>query len=360
MRIWMRKLMWSILTPICFFCGISCQDAEENNNQSEPPGQFINDTAAQIRDLSKILASDPDDAKTLLQRGRLFLGKNQLDSAIADLQAAVAYDSTNKWAHFRLAQAYRKNAQIKEQIEHALKAKKYGLEEQQLFIMLGEAYLILQQYQKSIDNLNEALKRGKFEPEAYFYKGLLYKETGNIERAKGNLETALEQNPYFEGAYQALSSILMEEGNHELALEYLETGIINNQDDPYLHYNKGVALTRLGLTDSAKKSYKTALALDSRVYLASFNLGMLQFEDREYEQAAANFKQALGYRPDFEDTKYYLALSLDYSGKDQEALALYKEMAGDEKSEFKGKASYMLRKFNKPKITEADTTNLSE
>jgi Ca-activated chloride channel family protein len=83
-------------------------------------------------------------------------------------------------------------------------------------------------------------------------------------------------------------------------------------DPKVLIYNEGLILARSGEFEEAEDAFATSLgSSDTEVRFRSYyNLGNLAFDEEDYQQAHDRYVQALQVRPDDEDAKWNLELSL--------------------------------------------------
>jgi hypothetical protein len=91
-----------------------------------------------------------------------------------------------------------------------------------------------------------------------------------------------------------------EAGDYERALSAFERAQKEHGSDPRVHYNRGLALHRLGRTDDAKAALTRAKELDrSGEYAARihYNLGTIAAVNGQKEEAVREFRQALKKDP---------------------------------------------------------------
>ncbi|MBK8479590.1 MAG: tetratricopeptide repeat protein [Proteobacteria bacterium] len=127
--------------------------------------------------------------------------------------------------------------------------------------------------------------------------------------------------PLFGGAFDLLRTrnAAVERGNAELAagrakeaLAAYDEALAAQPDAQGVHYNRGVALHRLGQHDAARQALLRATQGEDRALRAKsfFNLGDVDFEQKRFAESATAFQQALRLDPRHRAAKWNLELAL--------------------------------------------------
>ncbi|MBI2400415.1 MAG: tetratricopeptide repeat protein [Deltaproteobacteria bacterium] len=103
-----------------------------------------------------------------------------------------------------------------------------------------------------------------------------------------------------------------------------------NKEDSETHYNLGIAYMEMELFSEASKEFKIALK-DARLELDCYTrLGLCAMAENNPEEAAAYYSKGLKAADRSDEEKkalmYELALAYEASGRDDEALELYREI----------------------------------
>jgi len=77
---------------------------------------------------------------------------------------------------------------------------------------------------------------------------------------------------------------------------------------------------------SAVKAYEAAIKADPNMFAAYYNLGNLQLERQDFEEAEDAFKGAVRIEPKNYKAHFNLAISLHYQSKLSDALAEYEQV----------------------------------
>jgi len=101
-------------------------------------------------------------------------------------------------------------------------------------------------------------------------------------------------------------------GKYKEALESYEKAAKELPDEAGVHYNRGVALHRLGQFDKAREALlKATLGVDPALKAKSFyNLGNAMFNLKKYKEAAAAYTRSLQLNTGHQSSKWNLELAL--------------------------------------------------
>lgn len=170
----------------------------------------------------------------------------------------------------------------------------------QNWIALGNIYSSLVPEPISIDGAYEsaqtAYKQAQslhpLSPEASLLLARLEYDNNNAKAARSYIAEAISKKSDYAEAYYFLSQLEVGENNLKQAIESAETSAL------LLPTNAGVL----------------------------FQLGLLKYSNREYKGAIEAFNRSLALVSDYANAKYYLALSLDRTGKTGEAIKILEDL----------------------------------
>ena len=190
--------------------------------------------------------------------------------------------------------------------------------------------------------------------------GNSYLSLGDLERAEKNSELALSLAPDCTACYESLAQIAERQQNSEKALSYLVAAKQREPDNPEVLFEFGKVCLERNLLDDAVPALEKAVALkpdqDSYVYvLASANVagenlpraaslfvqlqqkhphdailnyavGAVYYLQSKYSEAESSLKQSLAAQPDQVAASYYLGLTYDAIGDDDQAVAIFRDL----------------------------------
>src|SRR5580704_2892603 len=222
--------------------------------------QGLNKSEAAVHALERAAVLDPKDAAIRFDLGRLLASIGQTDAAIPQLQAAARINPTDISAH-------------------------------------NELVLLLE-------------KTGD-------------KEGARVERAKlaalkleSDKESAIAR--FNEKAREYLSA-----GNPKAAAESYEKALRLSPRDAKLHYNRSLALDRLGDFSSEREELSRTVELDPNLAVAQNQLGLLAWRSGQQAQAEKLFKKTLAIDPTFSEAQSNLGVLYSQQGKNTEATQLF-------------------------------------
>jgi type IV pilus assembly protein PilF len=139
--------------------------------------------------------------------------------------------------------------------------------------------------------------------------GLRYMEQGNLQLAKIKLDLALKQDPGSADVHSARGTLFARLGDPAKADEEFRTALHEAPHDPDVQNNYGAYLCENGHTDEGVKRFLEAAhnALYRTPQAAYVNAGVCLRTAKRYEQATANFNQALALQPNYGEAAFQLA-----------------------------------------------------
>lgn len=317
-----RSTVYIFLSIICLgFTSCSEQGANDSDEiiQDSVSANRVGTPEQQIESLSSAIREQPKLADNYHLRAKVYLEMDNGNAALRDVSSAVARDSTNAEFYYTGMRAFRSINRIPEAVQSGLKAQSLGLESADFFSDMAEVSLIRKDYENAITFANLALRQDRFNAHAYQYKGLIYLETGDTTRAVSSFQTAIEIEPTMADSYNSLITIHNDQGQHEVAMTYVQSGKRYAPYSSMILYNEGVTLQEMGFEDSSRISYALAISLDSGNYLATYNLGAVNFNAGNYEKAIPLLAKVEKTRPELPQIN--LLLGVAYMETSQYGLA---------------------------------------
>ncbi len=138
--------------------------------------------------------------------------------------------------------------------------------------------------------------------------GSLAIDLGRAEEGRNALLQAIELAPDFVAPYVVLGIFYLENSDYASALIYLQKSLAL-EESAATYTLLGVVQANLGMTETARWSYKKAIHLDPQYEEAYYNLA-LTFRNEQPAEALSLFERALELDPDYEQAHRELGYTL--------------------------------------------------
>ena len=342
----MLKRLFFLLGAAGILC--SCNGPAKKSTSETQDTTVAKVNAPELRRMNDLLKANPNDPELYLQRGRVYLELKDFDAATADGERALKLDSTKDTYYLFLTDAYFYNnhtRQAKEILERCVKNVPNSTEG---FLKLAELYFYVRKYQEAINNINSALKLDETLPKAYFLKGMCYKESGDTSLAISSLQTACEQDNQYYDAYVEVGRLLALRHN-PLALQYFNNALKIDPKSTETVYLVGKFYQDSKKFKEAVDAYLKLLQMDPKNKQALYNLGAMEFvAAKNKDKAKEYFTRAIDADPQYAEA--YLARGICYEqAKDYDnAIADYK-MAVQYKPNYPDAVNNLNRLLDKKK-----------
>nr|MDQ3073832.1 tetratricopeptide repeat protein [Bacteroidota bacterium] len=290
--------------------------------------------------LKKVVAKEPANSKAWYYLGEAYLGLDLNDSAAGAYEKGIEKNVAEPLNYAGLGQVLlntNKPVEAKaklDQVQEMTKCKDY-----QSLLRVAKAYIHATQ-NKNLDNamlvLNKAEKLAKNDPEFYLVKGDLYLEKYDGQNSAANYNQAISYN--------------------------------KNYVKPYVRMGKMYAT--VGNPAAAREKLVEAIKVDSMYAPAYKELAELEYQQRNYKQAAKYFKRYTELAGNTPEDRFRYAQSLfrsreyDAAMKEFESLTpLYSE--NPELHRWKGYTYNLLTQYDKSVVslekyfTVADTAKIA-
>jgi tetratricopeptide (TPR) repeat protein len=245
--------------------------------------------------LDAALKRDPQNARTLLYRAEVYIAKNRLNEAIADLKSAFAIEPADS-----------------------------------IRIRLAAAYLEAKQPNEAIELYREVLKAEPSSKEALTGLTVALIESGKGDEAISQLESLIKTEPNRADLRAQLGELYLTKSPEKALEQYsaaskLEPSQLNHR------IGAGSALVKLRRFQEAASLLRETLAQNPKegvAYFAHTNLATALFEMDDFANAAREFIWVLNHQRDRKRTTvtlYFLGICLDKLGDYEQAMKAYQQ-----------------------------------
>jgi tetratricopeptide (TPR) repeat protein len=167
---------------------------------------------------SDIVSKSPHKARAYSSRGYIYIKRGDLQSAVRDLNEAVALDSSFFDAYLNRGIAYGMQRDFAKALNDFNTALRLDSTDTRVLTNRANVYMEEGDFVKAIQDMNRALALDPENALALTNRGLLYSRLGQYARAIADFNEALRLNPGLLEAYYNRSLAYSKSGQRELAL----------------------------------------------------------------------------------------------------------------------------------------------
>lgn len=316
----MRALAFA-LTTLGFSLFIACK----NDSSPAPKGPVNQDP--ELATLNALLAKSPKNDSLLYRRAGVFYKLEGYDEALADLQKALAVDSTHPAYYNLMADVlldYARPNDSKHAIEVLEKAAAKFPDNLHTLLKLSEFYLIVRQHSQALATIDKVLRRDPQNPEGYFMTGRVALDMGDTTRAIKALQKAAQLDASNIDAWMFLGKI-MSNKNDPIAIQYFDNALRLDSTDLEAREFKGIFYKRRGEFDKAFAIYRDIIAHNPDYANAYFDMGVIYLEQDSLQKAYDNFNIAIQVDQLLVKAYYYRGMTSEMQGNTAAARQDYQQ-----------------------------------
>jgi tetratricopeptide (TPR) repeat protein len=305
---------------LLFFIALAC-------DRKNPQEDLHLNTDPVLEKFAIRIAQNPDDLDAYLARAEYYYNQESYDQAIADLQRSLEIDSTHINALHLLADVYLDYFKSKKAIETLEYATRIHPEHIHTLLKKSEFHLILTQYEASMRSIDRVLQLDPTNPDAYFMFGLNFVEQGDTARAINSFQTAVENEPELLDGWIQLGQLHAGLGN-SIAEKYFDSAISIDPENVIAWHAKADYLSDEGRLEEAIEVYRQISRIKPSYEEGYFNAGLIYLDMDSIPQAYEQFDICIKRDPLHIRAYYYRGLSAEFMGRLQRARADYEQALG--------------------------------
>lgn len=284
----------------------------------------------QLTELSALLEQDPNNDTLLYLRATTYYKLDAYDEAMADLEKAMRQDSMQPAYYHLLADVlldYARPNDSRRAIDVLKLAAQRFPDRIQTLLKLSEFQLIVRKHGDALATLDKVLQRDPQNAEAFYMAGRVALDKGDTTNAIASLQRSVKIDVDNADAWFFLGRIFSNRLN-PIAVQYYDNAL--RVDSTYLEAQefKAVYFKRRGQFDKAFEIYRDLLLRDPDYANAYFDMGAIYLELDSFSKAYDNFNIATKVDPIFVKAYYYRGVASEKMGNLEAALADYKQANG--------------------------------
>jgi tetratricopeptide (TPR) repeat protein len=157
-------------------------------------------------------------------------------------------------------------------------------------------------------------KQFSAEVKAHFEQGVKLYDSGQFNESLAEFNLALEKDPKQPGIIARTGDCYARLDKLEEALAAYDKAIEMSPTDTSFYTSKGVVLSKMGKAAESQEMFKKAAELNPQAAAQNFyNLGVIQYNAGDMDNAAESFKRTIAADPNFAEAYYMAGMCL--SGK---------------------------------------------
>ena len=255
--------------------------------------------------LNALLASDPQNARNLAARARIYLNRKDTRNAMADASGARNLDSNSAFVQLVWGEVNFVINRTRLSRDAWQRCIEIDPKNTDCRLKLAELYLAVALYDEAMQQVNKVIELDPTNNTAYYMKGVLIRDkVKDTALAISYFQKAADLNNNDVDALEMLG-ILYANKKNPLAEAYYRRAIALQPNRADLYFDLGVYFMAIKDWNGALENYTKAVQLKPDYNDALFNLGYIHIELKAWDQARKNFTDAIRANP--RDYKSYYA-----------------------------------------------------
>ncbi|MEO7674734.1 MAG: tetratricopeptide repeat protein [Pyrinomonadaceae bacterium] len=281
--------------------------------------------AEAIQELESAISVEGANVQALIQLSRAFLRINDIKNAGKTLESAIANGVDDAKLYAALADVYQAGGFI----ENAIPAMRMAIEKDPANEIYRARYGLLLIDSKApaaaIVRLQESVKLFPQSARIWLVLGIAQLTDGKSAEAKTAFEKSLEIEPKSVPALSYLATVSIDQADYVQGAALYQRSVDIEEGNAYLHFLLAETLAKIPTSDPAviEKHLKRATEIDQTLAAGHLALGKLKARSLLWQQAVAEFEQAVKYEPELAEVYYQLGRVLTRLKRSDEARAAF-------------------------------------
>jgi putative PEP-CTERM system TPR-repeat lipoprotein len=256
--------------------------------------------------------------------GLSFYGRGDLESALSQFRKILDVNSSFTRARILSATILLQQRRIDDAVTEAKKVLEAEPGNALAHNLLGSAYMTKGMYDEGMKELTRATELDPKIIDAHLKKGIFLLSRGKAQEAETELVSAVHVAPDILNTRLILSSYYLRRGNFAKALSVTREGLTGGKKDAPLYNNLARIQFAERKSSEGLKSLDKAKASDPAFLATYFNLAAYHAASGNYDRALGEYSAVLRMDPTNIRAMLSSAALLQVTGREGEALAMYK------------------------------------
>jgi tetratricopeptide (TPR) repeat protein len=194
---------------------------------------LLRNDAAAVKDYSSAIRLNPDYTEALYNRGVIYYLNGMYRQTIDDCEQALAGAVDKSQLYLLRAGAYEALGNYQQAIADCNETFKTLPEEQTAYLIRGRSYGILGEWKPALADFNELIRLAPDNSNGYYYRGVIYAWMGELKNAIADFRKSLALKP---GDVNSIESLLKAE--RQLLAQEMEQKVKKVQEQIVQRYKK--------------------------------------------------------------------------------------------------------------------------
>jgi tetratricopeptide (TPR) repeat protein len=227
-------------------------------------------------------------------RGTAYLGKGELDIAIADYTEAIRLDPKTAILHLNRGTAYSAKFEYDRGIRDLDEAIRLNPKLAGAYNIRGAAHASNGDSDRAMRDLDETIRLDPKQATAYASRGVVYSQKHDYDRAIRDFDEGIRLDSKNAVLYGNRGHSYIMKGDHDRAIADLNEAIRLDPKDAILYSDRSAAFREKGDLERAIADADQAVRLDPKLTKAHTTRGLAHEKKGDRERARVDFTAALG------------------------------------------------------------------
>ena len=280
--------------------------------------------------LTVLIEKNPGNDSLLYKRAKVYYGLEAYDEALLDLNKAMSRDSMQPPYYHLLADVlldYARPNDSRRAIEVLKLAVRRFPDRIPTLLKLSEFQLIVKKHGDALATLDQVLQRDPQNAEAFYMAGRVALDKGDTTASLASFQKSVKIDSDNDDAWMFLGRIYSNK-NNAAAIQCFDNALRIDSTNLEAREFKGVYYKRTGSFDKAFLIYRDIIARNPDYANAYFDMGMMYLEMDSLTMAYSSFDIATKTDPLFVKAYYWRGMAAEAQGNVAAALADFKQAYG--------------------------------
>ena len=279
-----------------------------------------------VNDLQSVVARTPENAVLRFNLARALLAKGDLDAAKIQLLEAIKYRPDYLIAKLALAQVYISKQDYQNAVQSANQVLQFDVNNMAARLLKTSALIGMKEFGQARVDLEALLKQNPALPDAQFQLGMLSLAEKNYKQAETLFRGFYASSPTDPRSLAGLIEVLTTQQQFDAALGLLRAEIAKAPDRNDLRVVYANTAARANKLDIAEAEFRQLLAKNPKSADLHLRLGDVQRLKGDFPGALASFAKAKEILPNDVNSYVRQAMVMESQGQVKEARPIYEKI----------------------------------